>query len=148
MHISLSPASPRQAMPDAVTGGRVGLVAGDAAPSTTPFTGGRRNEYALGDIARALAIRHLTVKTIIAQLRTLAVDCSMPLPKSPRLYGGRIVTGPQSIHKHSRWDAELFDAWVESRAHDAAPSLATGPTEHLRAEMQRRAWGVIEGGRK
>lgn len=139
MQPNLSPALPGVPTRAAFTG--------NAAPPATPFTGGRRNEYALGDIARALGIRHLTPKTIITHLRAMAVDCAMPLPKSPRLWKGRIVTGPESIHRNSRWDAELFDAWLESRDRPAAPAITDRAQRQLHAEMERHTFTLINGGK-
>lgn len=148
MHIS--PSSP--ALSGAVTRAarampQYGTATDNAAPPASPYSGGRRHEYALADLSRALGVRHLTIKTIIAHLRALARDCDMPLPKTPRLYAGKIVHGADSIHKGSRWDAELFDAWLDRRDGTVAP-VPEMPTGYLRQEMANRArLVVIQGGK-
>lgn len=112
-----------------------------AAPATDlpPVTGGRRGEYALGDIARQLRMAHLGTRTIIAKLRALAAHDRMPLPRTPRVIEGKPVHGPDSIYRLSRWDAGEFDAWLDGRSPTSpagAPAILATP---IREDMRRRA---------
>jgi hypothetical protein len=108
------------------------------ASSSLPLLGGRRGEYAVGDIARALSLRYRETRRIIAALRALAANSGMPLPRNPRLLHGREVRGPAAIHKASIWDAGEFDAWIDGRT---SPPGAGTPrvAPPVRAEMARRA---------
>ena len=101
-----------------------------------PATGGRRCEYAVGDLARLLGIAHFAPRTIIEMLRAKARQDGMPLPKTPRLRCGKLVAGPQSIWLHSRWDAERFDGWkAESDGDGPCPPASAA----LRADLASRA---------
>jgi hypothetical protein len=113
--------------------------AAPAAAPALPATGGRRCEYAVGDLARMLGIAHFSPRTIIDLLRAKARDQAMPLPKTPRLRCGKLVAGPQSIWLHSRWDAERFDGWkAESDGDGPCPPASNA----LRAELARRAEAI------
>lgn len=116
--------------------------AGDAAaPAVTslPRTGGRRGEYALGDVARELRLAHFRdVRTIITKLRILAKHDGMPLPVTPRIENGAPITGPNSIYRLSRWDAGEFDAWRDGRS-PSGPALAGGVPHPIRVAMAARA---------
>lgn len=112
-----------------------------AAPATDlpPVTGGRRGEYALGDVARQLRMSHLGTRTIIAKLRALAQHEQMPLPRTPRVIDGKPVRGPDCIYRLSRWDAGEFDAWLEGSSPTSpagAPAVLAAP---IREDMRRRA---------
>lgn len=108
-----------------------------------PTTGGRGNEYGVGELARALSLRHRPNRTIIDTLRILARDGGMPLPRTPRVRAGRLVEGPASIHLHSRWDAELVDAWLDNRSGGGSPVAAYGlPAAGIDAELKRRAKAI------
>jgi hypothetical protein len=110
-----------------------------AATGDLPLTGGRRGEYALGDVARDLKIAHFRcVRTIIEKLRVLAEHDGMPLPVTPRIERGRMIKGPRSIHMHSRWDAGEFDAWLDRRSPSGPAAAGTVPPP-IRAAMQARA---------
>ena len=102
-----------------------------------PHTGGRRGEYALGDVARELSLSHLSIRVIIDHLRCLAEHDGMPLPTTPRVVQGRPVHGPACIWSKSRWDAARFDAWNEGRNGPVTPAPAL-PLP-VRLEMQARA---------
>jgi hypothetical protein len=103
-------------------------------------TGGRRGEYALGDVARDLSLAHFAVRSIIEKLRALAKHDGMPLPRTPRVVEGRTITGPDSIYCKSRWDAGEFDAWLDSRSPSGpAAAGAIGLPPPIRAAMQARA---------
>jgi hypothetical protein len=119
---------------------RGGDDAGPPAIGSLPATGGRRGEYALGDVARDLSLSHFAVRSIIAKLRALAEHDGMPLPRTPRVVEGRAVTGPDSIYCRSRWDAGEFDAWLDSRS-PSGPAAAGMPhlAPPIRAAMQQRA---------
>lgn len=118
-------------------------------PRDLPTTGGRRGEYALSDVARSLHLRHFEVRTIIAKLRQMAKDQRMPLPRTPRMVNGEEKRGPDSIYRHSRWDAGEFDAWLDSR-HGGGGSAPTDsrlrpvPTP-IRMEMAERARAAAGG---
>lgn len=109
-----------------------------------PATGGRGGEYALADIARPLGLLHRPIRTIIDTLRALAKHDGMPLPRTPRVERDKVIKGPNSIVKASRWDAGLFDAWLDGRG-PQSPAPAMVPTP-IREEMQARA-RAIGGGR-
>lgn len=110
-----------------------------APPPALPSTAGRRCEYAVGDLARMLGIAHFAPRTIIDYLRAKARQEGMPLPKTPRLRAGQLVTGPQSIWLHSRWDAERFDGWkAESDGDGPCPPASAA----LRADLARRAEAI------
>ena len=113
-----------------------------------PTTGGRRGEYALSDVARSLHILHFETRTIIAKLRQMAKDQRMPLPRTPRMVKGQEQRGPDSIYRHSRWDAGEFDAWLDTRnTGGSAPANAgprTVPTP-IRMEMAERARAAATG---
>jgi hypothetical protein len=110
--------------------------------SLLPATGGRRGEYALGDVARELKLSHLSIRTIIDHLRILARHDGMPLPTTPRAVGQRPVHGPASIWKKSRWDAGRFDAWLDDRGGDPSTPAPALP-QPVREEMKRRAGGML-----
>lgn len=118
---------------------RVAPPAAIKAPATLPATGGRRCEYAVGDLARMLGISHFAPRTIIEMLRVKARHDGMPLPKTPRLRGGKLVAGPQAIWLHSRWDAERFDGWKAEHDGDGPCPPASAA---LRAELARRAEAI------
>jgi hypothetical protein len=133
---------------------RIGAVfldhpAGDVSPPQTaspalpslPVTGGRRGEYAIGDLARELRLTHYRERRrIIDALRALARHKGMPLPRTPRVHAGKVVDGPGSIHLHSRWDAGEIDAWLDGRTTPGgAGALRIELPPPLRAEMARRA---------
>lgn len=115
-----------------------------AAPEPAPIlpsTSGRRCEYAVGDLARMLGIAHFAPRTIIDLLRVKAQHDGMPLPKTPRVWGGRLVSGPQAIWLQSRWDAELFDGWhAASGGNEPCPPASAA----LRADLARRAERIAE----
>lgn len=115
-----------------------------AVTSTLPATGGRRGEYAIGDLARELSMLHFSRRTIIEHLRALAKKQGMPLPRTPRIVDGKPVTGPESIYAHSRWDAGEFDAWMGGRTPGAPAAAVPRP---VREEMHRRAELIAVGGR-
>lgn len=108
--------------------------------SLLPATGGRRGEYALGDVARELKLSHLSIRSIIDHLRILARHDGMPLPTTPRTVGRLPVHGPACIWKQSRWDAGRFDAWLDGR-NDGPSSPAPALPPPVREEMKRRAAG-------
>tara|TARA_Y100000815_G_scaffold262104_1_gene275119 strand:- start:222 stop:626 length:405 start_codon:yes stop_codon:yes gene_type:complete len=111
------------------------------APSL-PVTSGRRCEYAIGDVARLLKIRHFDSRTIIRKLRALAEEKDMPLPTTPRIYGGKVVTGAQAICLRSRWCAERFDGWHETQD-GPEPDLPASSALHARmAERARQLAGA------
>lgn len=112
------------------------------ATNRLPETGGRRQEYAIGDLARLLKLSHLRSTTIIKRLRSLHLQKAMPLPITPREYGGKICTGSDAIYRHSRWDAERFDAWLQTYL--GPPPAGEGvllpvPANRLDAELALRA---------
>ncbi len=120
------------------------LAALPAAPepaATLPSTSGRRCEYAVGDLARMMGIAHFAPRTIIDLLRAKARHDGMPLPKTPRVWGGKLVSGPQAIWLHSRWDAELFDGWQAAGDGDNPCPPASAA---LRADLARRAERIAE----
>lgn len=114
------------------------------AASLLPVTGGRRGDYALGDVARHLRIEMLTRASIIARLRLLAVGEQMPLPRNPRQWGKVIVSGPSSICAASIWDAGEFDAWL-ARRHPRSPAAAAIDSAVLRAQLAARAADLAGG---
>lgn len=99
-------------------------------------TGGKRGEYAVGDLARALRLTHLSSRTVIDKLRALARHDGMPLPCTPRIERGVPIHGPRSIYGRSRWDAGEVDAWLDGRGPAAPAQPVAGP---IREEMKRRA---------
>jgi len=102
-----------------------------------PVTGGRRSEYGLGDVARALKLDHFAeIRTIVEKLRALAKHSAMPLPVTPRIVKGEPITGPKMIYRHSRWDAGAIDAWIDGRG-PSAPALGVAPP--VRIDMAKRA---------
>jgi hypothetical protein len=120
-------------------------VAELAASEPLPATGGRRGEYALADVARPLGMLHLSIRTIIDNLRALAKHDGMPLPRTPRVIKGVPVSGVDMICKQSRWDAGEIDAWLDGRGRGpAAPTPAMLPTP-LRQEMAARAVALGAG---
>lgn len=113
------------------------------AAANLPATGGRGGEYALADIARPLGLLHRPIRTIIATLRLLAEHDGMPLPRTPRVVRKAIIKGPDSIVQASRWDAGLFDAWLDGRGPQSpAPAMVPEP---IRQEMQARAAAIGAG---
>ncbi|MCP3730408.1 hypothetical protein M9978_08200 [Sphingomonas sp. MG17] len=98
-------------------------------------TGGKRGEYAIGDIARALKLTDKP-RTVIDKLRALARHDGMPLPITPRLERGRPIHGPRSIYARSRWDAGEIDAWLDGRGPAAPAQPVARP---IRDEMRARA---------
>lgn len=102
-----------------------------------PVTAGRRCEYAIGDIARLLKIQHFDTRAVIRTLRTLAREKGMPLPTTPRVYRGEVVTGPQSICLRSRWCAERFDGWQEA-GDGTGPEQPASPGLHARMAARAR----------
>lgn len=121
-------------------GGRIAPhTAPPPAGPALPATGGRRCEYAVGDLARMLGIAHFAPRTIIDLLRAKARQDGMPLPKTPRLRCGQLVAGAQSIWLHSRWDAERFDGWKAASDGDGPCPPASNA---LRAELARRAEAI------
>ncbi|NLS27958.1 hypothetical protein S2M10_29600 [Sphingomonas sp. S2M10] len=131
---------PRSTVPPAtaIQPPRIAVAAAPAAKAP-PATGGRRGEYAVGDIARELGMSHFSARTIIARLRLLARTQRMPLPRTPRFLGERHVTGPLSITVRSRWDAGEIDAWLDGRLPSGpagAPAMLPQP---IRDDMRRRA---------
>lgn len=110
--------------------------------SLLPKTGGRRGEYALGDVARELKLSHLSIRSIIDHLRILAKHDGMPLPTTPRTVGRLPVRGPACIWKQSRWDAGRFDAWLDDRNGDPSTPAPSLPPP-IRDEMKRRAAGGL-----
>ena len=110
-----------------------------------PATAGRFGEYALGDVARPLGLRHKSPRAIIEALRALARHDGMPLPRTPRVHSGNVIRGPRSIMKSSRWDAGEFDAWLDGRGPSPATAAAASPA--MREGMRERA-ALIAGGRR
>lgn len=108
-----------------------------------PTTSGRRCEYAVGDLARILGIAHFCPRTVIQHLRAKAAHDGMPLPKTPRLRGGRPLSGPARIWLHSRWDAERFDGWFDCQGDDPFPPASAA----LRDRLARRAADLCAPGR-
>ena len=121
---------------------RPASAADERADAELPVLAGRRCEYAPGDLARLLGLRDYAPRTIIDYLRAMARDEGLPLPKTPRLRGGRIVRGPDAIHRRSRWDAERVDAWLALRdGGDPCPPAAPA----LRTQLARRAAALAGG---
>lgn len=116
----------------------------DTEPCKLPTTSGHRCEYAIGDLARMLGIAHFTSRVIVDYLRAKVRDESMPLPKTPRLLKGKLVSGPQSIWLQSRWDAERFDAWKSECDGDGPCPPASAA---LRADLARRAEHIAKPSR-
>lgn len=110
-----------------------------ARDTALPTTSGRRCEYAVGDLARMLGIAHFTPRTVIDLLRAEHREKGMPLPKTPRLFDGKLVAGARSIWLHSRWDAERFDGWKAERDGDGPCPPASAA---LRADLDRRAAAI------
>lgn len=114
-------------------------AAAAAVATPLPSTGGRRGEYAIGDVARPLGLSHFAVRTIIDKLRVLAKHDGMPLPRTPRIVDHKPVTGPESIYCKSRWDAGEFDAWLDDRR-PSGPAGALPPVpQPVRDAMRARA---------
>lgn len=105
-----------------------------------PATGGRRGEYAVGDLARELKIAHHSVRVVIEKLRALAKHDGMPLPVTPRIERGQPIHGPRAIYGKSRWDAGQIDAWLDGRG-PAAPAAPVALP--IRQEMARRATQLV-----
>lgn len=72
-----------------------------------------RREYTLADLIRLLKMQGTQRRTAIEKLRLLAEQCAMPLPKTPRIWRGRVQTGPAAIHARSVWCALEMDAWMD-----------------------------------
>lgn len=117
--------------------------ASGAALAMLPTTGGRRCEYAVGDLARMFGLGEFSQRTIIRYLRAMAEDEGLPLPKTPRLYQDRILRGAQSIHCKSRWDAERVDGWHLQRDNQENPPAASAA---LRNAMADRALEMAKSG--
>lgn len=113
----------------------------DTDAGALPATAGHRCEYAVGDLARFLGLSHFCPRTVIEHLRAKARYEDMPLPKTPRLYGGRPVSGPDTIWLHSRWDAERFDGWHDERGGDPFPPSSAA----LRSQLAARAATMAHG---
>lgn len=110
----------------------------------SPCAAARRTQYTPADLAAALHLGHFSTRTIIAKLRILAETQGLPLPRTPRIVAGRAVTGPESIHLHSRWDAGEVDAWLAGG--DPPPAgAALAPPQPLLDEIGRRAAAIGSG---
>jgi hypothetical protein len=105
-------------------------------------TGGKRGEYAVGDLARALKLAHLSSRTVIDKLRALAKHDGMPLPCTPRIECGMPIHGPRSIYGKSRWDAGEVDAWLDGRGPAAPAQPVARP---IREQMRLRAASLGAG---
>lgn len=82
-----------------------------AEPSARPQS--FRREYSLKDMVRLLGMQSCERRTAIDKLRLLAEQCGMPLPKTPRIWRGRVQTGPAAIYAGSVWCALEMDAWMD-----------------------------------
>lgn len=100
-------------------------------PVSRPFSPAPR-EYDLLAVARLTGMGHCSRKVLIGTLRKLAEQSGMPLPKTPRVHGGSICTGPTMIGARSRWDAMAFDAWLDGWT--TPPPAASGVLAAARAE--------------
>jgi hypothetical protein len=125
-------------------------IAEPAFHAPRPFRPAAR-EYDLGAIMILVGMAHRSRKVVIGTLRKLADQSGMPLPKTPRVHAGRICTGPDAIGTRSRWDAMVFDAWLDGWM-PPAPS-ASGPAlsaadPALRRAMAARAAALGAIGRK
>lgn len=108
-----------------------------------------RREYDFADMVRLLALHSLSVRTQIARLRLLAEQASLPLPKSVRVWSGRVVPGALAICQQSLWCALQVDAWVDMQGQPPPAASAMPPPRRLgavdRDAMRQRAASL--GGR-
>lgn len=146
-----SPATARGAAP-----GSREPAAAATFPQARPFVPARR-EYDLGAIAHLVGMAHCSRRVLIETLRKLAEQSGMPLPKTPRIHAGRVCVGPQAIGARSRWDAMVFDAWLDSWTPPPTLAGAVAPgrivlSDHagpaLRSQMAQRAAALGALGRK
>lgn len=110
-----------------------------------PVLSGRRGEYGLGDVARALSLLDYSPARIIEKLRALALHSGMPLPRNPRIVKGVPVRGARSIHRRSKWDAGAFDAWLDGRGPTGAAMAAPPVPAAVRAAMRDAALRLAGG---
>lgn len=145
---------PERGVSVALIGGALGGTMAPRAPSR-PFAQARR-EYTLWEVARLTGLAHVSPKVMISTLRKLAEQNGMPLPKTPRVHKGRIVTGPRAIGRRSRWDALRFDDWLDDWTPPgggaigraiAAPAVPA-VSRAMRDGMAARAAELATSGRK
>lgn len=105
----------------------------------------QQRDYGLVEIARKLALAHLSRRSIIATLRRLADSDGLPLPLNPRFHAGAAQRHSRRIGARSRWDAADFDDWLAhyragngASANTARPAVNAKPTS-LHTELARRA---------
>lgn len=100
----------------------------------------RPSEIDLAGIARRLGMADWRVRRIIARLRQLADRAGFPLPKTPRFWGGRRVTGPSSIDAHAIWDRDAVELWLDNDLPPgAAAARAAASQAATRADLASRA---------
>lgn len=127
-------------------------------PAALPFVSARpfapsRREYGLAEVARLTGLSHVSHKVLISTLRKLAEQAHMPLPKTPRIHAGKVCTGAAAIGMRSRWDALLFDDWLDDRSPPGGASLAPAKAApsvpaSVREDMAARAAMIAQLGSK
>lgn len=107
-----------------------------------------RREYSFAEVVRMLGMGALEQRTQVKQLRRLAVQGNLPLPKNPRFRAGILQSGEMRIGQRSVWCALEFDAWAAGQGNPppAAAAAAVPPLPRsLRATLRHRA--AVLGGR-
>lgn len=108
-----------------------------------------RREYRFAHMVRLLKLHGTSQRTQIAHLRKLAQQRHLPLPKNPRIFGGVVQDGPNSIGGSSIWCALEVDAWFDAPAARAPSQPSTTPPlpTAVRAGMKQRAAMIAQGRR-
>lgn len=100
-----------------------------------------RRRYRFADMVRLVGLEDFEPRTQVDHLRKLAAQCGLPLPRNPRVHGGKIMRGAAAIGQRSNWCALEIDAWLDGQ-HTPPPSAGALPAPAgpaVRAECRQRA---------